>query len=132
MALVVRDHFLQKLERWADMKKFAVTFQFNHGHVTVGVLADDEQSAIAAARCKEAGSPVPEFIPATVIEIQHGGARKGSGNRQRKKLVKEPRTVKRQIRWTMTEWEQIALAAAAAGQSVADYQREKILSGNAI
>ncbi len=110
------------------MKKFAVTFQFQHGPVTVEVFATDIESSIATARCKEAGPPVPECVPATATEIKHGGARKGSGNRKRKQLVKEPRIIKRQIRWTMTEWEQIVLAAAAAGQSVADYQREKILS----
>ena len=111
------------------MKKFAVTFQFQHGPVTVEVLAVDDTSAIATARCKEAGSPVPEFIPATATEIQHGGARKGSGNRKRKQLVKEPRTIKRQIRWTETEWQQVVAAAETSGVDVADYQRGKILNG---
>ncbi len=111
------------------MKKFAVTFQFQHGPVTVDVLADDEQGAITVARCKEAGPPVPEFIPATAIEIQHGGARKGSGNRKRKQLVKEPRTIKKQLRWTEKEWQQVVAAAEASGVDVADYQRGKILNG---
>ena len=109
------------------MKKFAVIFEFNHGPAQVEVMADDWQSAIAAARCKEAGAPVPEFISAVAFEIKLGGSRSGSGNRRRRKLVKEPRTIKKQIRWTQKEWAQITTSAKAAGRSVVDYQREMIL-----
>ncbi len=110
------------------MKKHAVTFQFNHGPVTVDVLAKDFDSAIAFARCKEAGSPVPDSIPASAVEIKHGGARSGSGNKVRRKLVKESRDIKKQIRWTATEWKHIEAAAAAAGMETVDYQRSKILN----
>ena len=109
------------------MKKYAVTFDFKHGSVTVEVMADDQQSAIVVARCKEAGPPVPDFIPASAIEIKHGGIRSGSGNRKRRKLVDEPRTIKKQIRWTEKEWQQVVVAAEAAGIDVADYQRKMIL-----
>ena len=105
-----------------------MTFQFNHGPVTVEVAdADSRESAIAAARCQEVGAPVPESISAEAVEIKHGGARTGSGNRKRKKLVKEARDIKKQIRWTATEWEKIKAAAAAAGMTDVEYQRSKIL-----
>jgi len=113
------------------MSKWRVTFQFRHGDVEVIVAeASDCEAAIATARCQEVGAPVPDFIPATAVEITHGGARSGSGNRVRKRLVKERRDIKKQIRWTRSEWEQIERDAKAAGMQTFDYQRFKIL-GNA-
>ena len=71
---------------------------------------------------------MPEHIAATVKQVEHGGAREGSGNRKRRKLVAEPRTIKKQIRWTAAEWQQIKSEAARLGMTAANYQRMRILT----
>jgi hypothetical protein len=110
------------------MKRYEVTFHFDScGPIPVLVEADDVVSAEAAARCKEVGNPVPDIIRASVVEVKHGGARHGSGNKQRRKLVKESRSVKKQIRWTKNEWSQVEEQAKKAGMRVSAYQRLKIL-----
>jgi hypothetical protein len=118
------------LKEWLAVNKYEVTFKFKSVDAVVEVLAADETSAIAAARCKEAGPPVPDSIPAFAVEIMHGGARKGSGNRARRSLVDEARSIKKQLRWTQREWVQIEAAARAAKKTVAEYQRCKILGAD--
>jgi len=54
----------------------------------------------------------------------HGGPGRGGG----RKPAKEPRNIKKMIRWTMAEWVIVVEEAIKAGETVSEYQRRKVLA----
>lgn len=110
------------------MKKWEVTFKFKSCTPSVLVLAETEELAIEKARERDY-PPVPQYIPATVVQLGRGGPRLGSGNKEGTQRVRIKRTVKKTVLWTPSEWEKIESKAKKSKLTVADYQRMKILGG---
>ena len=109
--------------------KFDVTFQFEHCCPTITVDAENGAEAIKKARERDY-PPVPDNIPACFAYSGPGGKRNGAGVKQGSSRAKEPRTIKKQIRWTEAEWAEVESKAKAAGVDIATYQRNLILKGD--
>ncbi len=109
------------------LKKFKITFYFKTCSATVVVMADSEEEAIFTARDRQF-PPVPDDIKTVAVYAGSGGSRPGTGNKKGSTRTDDPRTVKKQICWTVNEWKQITDAAKVTGLDLATYQRDLILN----
>ncbi len=111
------------------MPRYNITFKFPTYELVVSTTADTPVEAIVIARAQEQVDPVVRAIAQIDLGLQRGGARPGAGNPGGPR-TDNPRTVIKQIRWTVEEWERIEAAARVTGQSVTDYQRGAMLVGH--